>query len=104
MPDSLMNLDASILNKIVTNLFQQQIKKSIHHDQLIFSPRDANDFQHVQIIKCNTTYQQKQKQKPHDHFNRHRKRLQQNSKSFHDHNSDETRTRRNVPQHSKGYI
>jgi hypothetical protein len=60
--------------------------------------------QHMQIIKCNTTYQQKQRQKPHDHLNKCSKSLQQNSTPFHGKSSDETRNRMNVPHHNKGYI
>jgi hypothetical protein len=60
--------------------------------------------QDMQIIKCNTTYNQKQTQKPYDHFNRCIKYLQQHSTSFHNKSSDEYRSRKNVPQHNKGYI
>ena len=48
-PISLMNIHTNILTKILASCIQQYIKKIIHHNQVIFPPRDARMVQYSQV-------------------------------------------------------
>jgi hypothetical protein len=92
------------MQRFSTKYWQTEyIKKIIHHYQVSFIPGMQGWFNIRKSINI-TKHINRSKGKNHTILSKGRKSLSQNPTPFHDKSSEETRNRRNVPQHNKGCI